>query len=1022
MESSEAAPVEASGGLGLQSARGSAVSFLFTFQSPNSFIAANSSGGSPSGAIRGPNPGVEGRFELKERGGAETLRYSRPDAVTASFESEIQGSVVYLHKLSQPNEYYIVRGTPSITQLLSQPGPAKYMANLPDYETGDPHPDLVWIHLPANNMSWVEALATVRYKEAMKTSAPTQPVGANKDPVGQLFLLSPGVWTQRQYNGSFTQPSKQERFLQPLYSGITTLSAYTIPVERDISPESESKPNSVAFMPYIHWEQSDKYLLRNKCLDWMLRKDSKEAQEKPGNVVSVLKHARADETATNSWTAERANKELVYLSRSLDIDSKLLLAYVHEDSPLHVRRTLDQSFYYTLPDEEIRIRDLDQVLYRYTNGDLKMTAPRILMVDQLWLWIIDEPGQPRTVITAFPQSWGTIPLALGTTPIEPSSRPPALPSPDLSVPNQIEAPGVPRPNIRKSNSLPPATPIPDPVPNLTRANPIHEAPSGLSASHTTTNLPVTGSWQPRCRALCDFTGEGDNKTSFKKDDALTLLKKGTNGWSLIESGTGKGWAPSSYLDREAPSPGAAVAVQDEGVPTIEHDRSQIYGRIFSALLQPDVEKSSAEDVVSLIIDKCSGLFHPCHDEIDHMLDYLEVFAIAIGKAADSQTTLYNALCSHSTRLQKLQERLRHMSSASLRERWGRQDEPKTSKSAQGPKTPVRVFSSATQSNPKAKTDPSIAEQWSSFHEPANTVETPTDEFPNISEALKKGTILEIEHLIEHEMNELVDITKETERMKEIKDILDELNIISSIFKQQLKIVKAMAGDQADGRTPSFLPSEQPDPSGKGKGIEIPNVRDNLQNDTKHSTVKYAKLYQTLKGREQDIEDLKTEGTRVYKSICDLLDLKQKQASVSEAYSARQEARESARQGKTILVFTIVTIVFLPLSFIAAIFSMNATEINAYAGRTIRGWFLIGLFTWERHRDNQALKTAVTPAKTVPPTQNASGQGTASSSGTSVKVSGGTPTEARQRVGFSRYFKRERGIVDRPPGQAAKETV
>ena len=120
----------------------------------------------------------------------------------------------------------------------------------------------------------------------------------------------------------------------------------------------------------------------------------KEAREKSGNNDSKLKRARADETATNPWTAEIADKELVDLTGSLDIDSKLLLAYVHEDSPLHVRRTLDQSFYYTLPDEEIRIRDLDQVLYRYTNDDLKMTAPRILMVDQLWLWIIEEPDQP----------------------------------------------------------------------------------------------------------------------------------------------------------------------------------------------------------------------------------------------------------------------------------------------------------------------------------------------------------------------------------------------------------------------------------------------------------------------------------------------------------------------------------------------------------------------------------------------------------------------------------------------------
>ncbi len=45
-------------------------------------------------------------------------------------------------------------------------------------------------------------------------------------------------------------------------------------------------------------------------------------------------------------------------------------------------------------------------------------------------------------------------------------------------------------------------------------------------------------------------------------------------------------------------------------------------------------------------------------------------------------------------------------------------------------------------------------------------------------------------------------------------------------------------------------------------------------------------------------------------LCDLLDLKQKQASVSEALSARQEAQDTARQGQTLMLFTIVTIIFV----------------------------------------------------------------------------------------------------------------
>jgi len=71
------------------------------------------------------------------------------------------------------------------------------------------------------------------------------------------------------------------------------------------------------------------------------------------------------------------------------VDEKLIRAYLHSNSdkqtaPLHVRRTLDQFFYSTLDDTDFR--DQDQVVYRFT----EKSEPVILMIDQLWLWIIDE--------------------------------------------------------------------------------------------------------------------------------------------------------------------------------------------------------------------------------------------------------------------------------------------------------------------------------------------------------------------------------------------------------------------------------------------------------------------------------------------------------------------------------------------------------------------------------------------------------------------------------------------------------
>jgi hypothetical protein len=75
---------------------------------------------------------------------------------------------------------------------------------------------------------------------------------------------------------------------------------------------------------------------------------------------------------------------------------------------------------------------------------------------------------------------------------------------------------------------------------------------------------------------------------------------------------------------------------------------------------------------------------------------------------------------------------------------------------------------------------------------------------------------------------------------------------------------------------------------------------------------------------------------------DLMDLRQKHANLSEARSARLQTEETSRQGNTIMVFTIVTILFvsilkfcynlphtnrfqLPASFMASFFALAINQ-------------------------------------------------------------------------------------------------
>jgi hypothetical protein len=58
---------------------------------------------------------------------------------------------------------------------------------------------------------------------------------------------------------------------------------------------------------------------------------------------------------------------------------------------------------------------------------------------------------------------------------------------------------------------------------------------------------------------------------------------------------------------------------------------------------------------------------------------------------------------------------------------------------------------------------------------------------------------------------------------------------------------------------------------------------------------------------KDIDRMDKQAERIYSSITDMLDLKQKHANAFEARFARDSAAGTARQSQTIMVFTIVSI-------------------------------------------------------------------------------------------------------------------
>jgi hypothetical protein len=150
------------------------------------------------------------------------------------------------------------------------------------------------------------------------------------------------------------------------------------------------------------------------------------------------------------------------------------------------------------------------------------------------------------------------------------------------------------------------------------------------------------------------------------------------------------------------------------------------------------------------------------------------------------------------------------------------------------------------------------------------------------------------------VDKLLDIGQETDLLAETKDIRDELNMIAKVLEDQAHVLPDLQDAIGDIYKDESWPQQE--------------VKKRFRDQLK-----------TIEMHIKDIDRMDRQAERIYDSITDMLDLKQKHANAFEARFARDQAAGTARQSQTIMVFTIVTIIFLPLSFIAAFFAINISE-------------------------------------------------------------------------------------------------
>lgn len=272
-----------------------------------------------------------------------------------------------------------------------------------------------YFHLPANNMIWVEEVIARYYHE--KRPEPDELFRKSKSRRPETrteVLLRPEYWQGQQ---NFDADSEvHARHMRPFCSSIS------------IDPVSSepSSGNSVLFLPYLHWE-TDRG--RAKCAD-LAKEVGKQTLSSISEVIDQAKHqlshSETQHTVNPAWVLHQPAypiqgtldkrkavgqvlRTAAALLEAMDLhtEEQIMMNYLHAHPPLHPRRTLDQAYYGAL--RSTCTRDRDQVVYRGTTppahdcigfgscpqcNEYIRKTPRIIMVDQLWLWILDSSEHP----------------------------------------------------------------------------------------------------------------------------------------------------------------------------------------------------------------------------------------------------------------------------------------------------------------------------------------------------------------------------------------------------------------------------------------------------------------------------------------------------------------------------------------------------------------------------------------------------------------------------------------------------
>ncbi|KAL2800208.1 hypothetical protein BJX66DRAFT_291497 [Aspergillus keveii] len=325
----------------------------------------------PSPRIHVTEPPIEGYFDIQSEGSGSDRRasYEEPDQEDEE-EDDIQ-TAENLGTISPSQRNLLTSLSSRYREFLGVPQRertpderSEMPQTVPRFDRPEPGTEkLVWVHVPYTHTDWVPPVLSKACRGKAKQN---------------LFrkLVNNENWFSNLTTARHLEP--HARYVRPA----------CIHFKLDSPPIKASEPHDpqlALYLPYLHWDTYWNLLQRRKLIEERLR----QGRSRPV----------PDEISRSS------------------LESKLIWKFLGNEPPIHIRRTLDQFGYPNL--RSTVARDDDQMLYKRTrkavnlHDELGTTDPiqyglnpqptfvdgKVLMVDQLWLWIVDQ----RTVVTFFPK-------------------------------------------------------------------------------------------------------------------------------------------------------------------------------------------------------------------------------------------------------------------------------------------------------------------------------------------------------------------------------------------------------------------------------------------------------------------------------------------------------------------------------------------------------------------------------------------------------------------------------------------